>query len=743
VSAEQKCFRGATVLFPVFFFVLQIFSAVAAAGQTAQSSRPSPQGLESIQHFVFLIKENHTFDNYFGKYPGAYGATTGTLSDGRTIPLNAFPDVLPYDAEHNQTAALTAMDSGKMDSFDLNIGGNENGDFLVYRQFSPSDIPNYWSYAQHFVLGDQMFSSIHSASFPNHLYTIAATSGGVLEVPYDPLLKGINGVPTWGCDAIPSLTVRTLDPSGTISALFPCFDFPTLADSMDNANPPISWKYYGPTKGQSGYNQVVFDAIHHIRNSELWTEHVVSDTQFADDALQGKLPAVSWLITGEGSEHPPKSTCVGENWVVEQLNAIMQGPDWNSTAIFIVWDDFGGFYDHFPPPQVDGLGLGPRVPLLIVSPYAVPGHISHTVYEFSSVLKTIEERFGLPFLTDRDQNANDLFDSLDFGQTPNPPLILQSRSCPLNSTSYVQFGSQGVGTNSPERDVPFRNYGKTSLTISNVTMTGNFSQRNTCGNTVKPGYTCDFFITFTPKLAAINTPQTGTMTIADSDSSSPQVVQLTGTGSEVNISPTYPGAYFGTLTFGSQRKQSAVLSNVSNVPVTIKNVSLVGLNAADFSFTDNCANTIAPGGNCQWTITFTPTPQTYIMSGLERAELVVDDSAAGSPQSVRLEGQGTALYINPTALSFGGGVIGQASSPQMITIKNKWANPISFASIETIGDYSQTNDCGQNLAPGGTCTIYVTFDPKIEGTDNGLLNINSNDGGSPEQIVLTGNGLAQ
>ena len=739
----QKCFAAASTLIILLFLVPNLCHAAGPASQATHSPQAQPQGFEAIQHFVFIIKENRSFDNYFGQFPGAYGATSGTISDGRTLPLAPIPDVVATGTEHSGMGAITSMDNGKMDGFDLSAGGNEDGEYMAYRQMSSSGIPNYWSYAQHFVLGDQMFSSIHSSSFPNHLYTIAATSGGVLEIPEDPLWKGQKGTPMWGCDAPPSLTVRTIDPEGLISAVFPCFDFPTLADSLDNANPPISWKYYGPQQGQSGYNHVSFDAINHIRNSELWTEHVVSDTQFADDALQGKLPAVSWLITGNANEHSPNSSCVGENWTVEQINAIMQGPDWSSTAIFIVWDDFGGFYDHVAPPQVDGFGLGPRVPLLIVSPYAIPGHISHTVYEFSSVLKTIEERFGLPYLTDRDQNANDLLDSFDFTQTPNPPLILQSRSCPLNSTSYVQFGSQGVGTNSPERDVPFRNYGKTSLTISNVTMTGNFSQRNTCGNTVKPGYTCDFFITFTPKLAAINTPQTGTMTIADSDSSSPQVVQLTGTGSEVNISPTYPGAYFGTLTFGSQRKQSAVLSNVSNVPVTIKNVSLVGLNAADFSFTDNCANTIAPGGNCQWTITFTPTPQTYIMSGLERAELVVDDSAAGSPQSVRLEGQGTALYINPTALSFGGGVIGQASSPQMITIKNKWANPISFASIETIGDYSQTNDCGQNLAPGGTCTIYVTFDPKIEGTDNGLLNINSNDGGSPEQIVLTGNGLAQ
>ncbi len=119
------------------------------------------------------------------------------------------------------------------------------------------------------------------------------------------------------------------------------------------------------------------------------------------DALNGDLPSVSWIVTGEGkSEHPPASTCIGENWTVEQLNALMQGPLWSSTALFLTWDDFGGFYDHVPPPEVDRFGFGPRVPLLIISPYARHGHISHAVYEFSSLLKFVERRFGLAPLGD-------------------------------------------------------------------------------------------------------------------------------------------------------------------------------------------------------------------------------------------------------------------------------------------------------------------------------------------------------
>src|SRR5262249_26441420 len=173
------------------------------------------------------------------------------------------------------------------------------------------------------------------------------------------------------------------------------------------------------------------DAIKHIRETPLWTEHVVNDDTFVADARDGKLPAVSWLVTGDGSEHPPLSVCAGENWTVEQLNAIMQGPDWSTTAVFLTWDDFGGFYDHVPPPVIGNSSLGPRVPLLIISPYARKGYISHTQYEFSSFLRFAEERYHLRALTDRDSKANDMVDSFDFQQQPLQTLILHERSCPV------------------------------------------------------------------------------------------------------------------------------------------------------------------------------------------------------------------------------------------------------------------------------------------------------------------------
>ena len=424
----QKVVRSSLLV-----ILLVLSSALLLTLGNAQRTRPSPDrpengeriqgpvpGLNKIQHIVFIIKENRTFDNYFGTFPGANGATSGTISTGQVIPLGHAPDKLPRDIDHSYNAAITAIDGGRMDRFDLITGGNQNGDYLSYTQYTEADMPNYFAYARHFALGDNMFSSLTGPSFPNHLYTVGAQSGGAIN---NPSSSGI-----WGCDADDTSTVQVMDNHGNITRQFPCFNFRTLADNLEVAG--LTWKYYAPQKGESGYIWSALDAIQHIRLTPLWEERVVPTSQFASDALNSRLPAVSWLVVGSGmSEHPPASVCAGEDWTVQQLNAVMQSPDWNSTAVFLTWDDFGGFYDHVPPPKVDNFGFGPRVPFLIISPYSKPGYISHTQYEFSSVLKFIEIRFGLPPLSDRDTLANDILDSFDFNQLPLSPLILQTRPC--------------------------------------------------------------------------------------------------------------------------------------------------------------------------------------------------------------------------------------------------------------------------------------------------------------------------
>jgi phospholipase C len=384
-------------------------------GGASQQSATTPASIDAIQHVIFIVKENHTFDNYFGTYPGADGATSGTMSNGTAVALTPEPNALPHDLCHSWACALRAIDGGKMDGFNI------DGGTLAYTQFTQSDIPNYFAYAAHFVLADHMFSSLHGPSFPNHLYTIAAQSGGAINVPTS------TGV--WGCDSPAGTTVQVMASNGAVSERFPCFDFATMADRLQAAN--ISWRYYAAGKGDMGYIWSAYDAINQIRNTSAWSQYVVPYTQFISDVSSGNLPAVSWLTPDYAdSEHPPENVCQGENWTVEQINAVMQSPLWNSTAIFLTWDDYGGFYDHVAPPDLDVYGLGPRVPLLIISPYAKAGYISHTTYEFSSVLKFIEERFNLQPLTSRDQAASDMTDSFNFSQTPLPPLTLTPRQCP-------------------------------------------------------------------------------------------------------------------------------------------------------------------------------------------------------------------------------------------------------------------------------------------------------------------------
>ena len=394
---------------------------------TGVQRRAADEGLGNIQHIVFVIKENRTFDNYFGTFPGVEGATSGQISTGDVIPLRNVPRI-PHDISHAFDPCVRAIDGGAMDQFDLIPNGGPP-DYFGYTQLLESDIPNYFAYARYFTLADHMFSSLTGPSFPNHLYTVGAQSGRAINNP--------SSAGVWGCDSPSAARVTLLNDDGSRPRVYPCFEFRTLVDNLEDAG--ISWRYYAPGQGQSGYIWSALDAIGHIRNNpSLWDQKVVPPAQFINDALGGNLPAVSWIVIGSGlSEHPPASPCAGENWTVRQLNAVMRGPDWNSTAVFLTWDDFGGFYDHVPPPTVDNFGFGPRVPLLIISPFAKPGFISQTFYEFSSLLKFVEERFGLNPLSDRDRLANDMLDSFDFSQQPLPPLTLSERSCPFGAESIT------------------------------------------------------------------------------------------------------------------------------------------------------------------------------------------------------------------------------------------------------------------------------------------------------------------
>jgi phospholipase C len=696
----------------------------AQTGATWDSAKAGKQGdISVIQHIVFIIKENRSFDEYFGLFPGADGSTTGVTSTGQVINLERTPDEV-IDMGHDWTSALVATDGGKMDQFDLILDGNLNGEYLSYSEMTEADIPNYYAYARHFVLSDRTFSSLHGPSLPNHLYTIAAQSGGVISVP---AAAGTQNLPNWGCDSQAGAHVTVLDDDGDISEAFPCFDFQTLADSLNSAG--ISWKSYAPPEGQPGYQYSSFDAINHIRNTSIWSQNIFPDTQFALDAASGNLPAVSWLVTGPTSEHPPNSTCRGENWTVQQLNALMQGPDWGTTAVFLTWDDFGGFYDHVPPPApLDEFGLGPRVPMLIISPYAQPGYISHTQYEFSSVLKFIEDRFDLTPLTERDANANDTTDSFNFSQPPNPPLILTPRACPINTATNVYFGGQQIGLSSPPYVLNLNNTRASTLNISKVAISGDFAVTGSCSK-IPPNRNCNVNLTFTPTQTG---PRTGTLTITDNDASSPQIVNLWGVGGEVTLSNSaYPGLTFGTVDLNATSTKNVTLTNNSTSSLSIASISTVGA----FSQINNCGSVVTPGGTCTISVILTPTGP-----GLQLGNLWVTDSDPASPQTLRLSGTAQAILVNPPTLKFGKQKVNTTSAPQNITVKNLETSVVNVGTITTTGDFSQTNTCGTSIPSNGQCTISVTFSPTIAGGRTGTLTITDN-ADNPSVASLSGTGV--
>jgi phospholipase C len=436
-------------------------------GEGGPDAGPPHTAKFPVKNVIFFVKENRTFDNYFGKFPNANGATSGGLCDGGTVPLAPLLDRSSPDISHAWQAALTSYDDGGMNCFDqITAAKHPNGGPLGYQVADPADIPNYYALAKTFVLSDNFYSSLHGPSFPNHLYTIAAQSGGVednpggakadagpapqvgpcasslscpepgeagLEPSDIPPLPQKRGV--WGCDADPKERVPMLDQEGEVVEIYPCLDVLTLGDELSAAG--VSWKMYAPTagvddagfQGSGGYIWTVYDAIRHMRDSPAWQEHIVPTEQFAIDAKAGNLPSVSWISTPSVvSEHPPASVCTGENWTVSLLQALAAGPQWGSSAMFITWDDFGGFYDHVAPPQVDEFGLGFRVPALVISPYARTACSTTTKAEFSSVLKFIEEDFSLPSLTDRDKNAVDMTQDFDWNHAPIALPAMQQRT---------------------------------------------------------------------------------------------------------------------------------------------------------------------------------------------------------------------------------------------------------------------------------------------------------------------------
>jgi phospholipase C len=410
--------------------------AISCSGSD-RAAAPAPSSVATkwpIKHVVFIVKENRSFDNLFGTFPGADGATTG-MDGARKVRLKRASYVIPTDVPHAYSDAVADWNGGEMNGFGHKVPGMDSS--YAYTQFTASQIPNYWRWAKDFVLGDNFYASVMGSSFPNRLFTIAADSAGTRDGPNARVPRPHGHAKSWGCDAPKGETVGVIDPEGGTVHEPPCFDIQTEGDLLTEAG--VGWASYTATQTQNGYIWSAYNSIEHIRNSEAWSQHVFPVDDLTTDIAANKLPSVTWVAPRfEDSDHPKFKTslCEGENWTTQVVNAIMKSDMWKDTAIFVSWDEWGGFYDHVAPQQVDRFGLGFRVPLLAISPYALRGHIDHHWGEFSSVLRFIEDNWGLSNLTKRDANAGDLSYDFSFTQRPLAPDPLPSiQGCPASGHS--------------------------------------------------------------------------------------------------------------------------------------------------------------------------------------------------------------------------------------------------------------------------------------------------------------------
>jgi phospholipase C len=415
--------------------VLAFFSATGCAGPAtapAQVARNDaafapPPPSQPIKHVVIIVQENRTFDNFFATYPGADGVKAGRDMTGRTIKLHPI-DFSEATIDHTWKNAMNAWDNGKVDGFGVEVPvdrkGKPLGSDFAYAYVKPYLVAPYWTMAQRYVLADHFFQSEFGPSFIGHQTLIRGTTEisatrAVMDEP--------NGIGE--CDAAPGTTTNLVDIHRVYYAFagpFPCFNAVSIADSLDRRG--ITWKYYNQVQSGSLAVWDAFLAIKSVREGPDFANVSYVPNQILADAKAGVLPAVSWVTPDYlNSDHPENGSDTGPSWVASVVNAIGEGPQWKSTAIFIVWDDWGGWYDHVPPPQLDYLGLGFRVPFMVVSPYAKKGAILHSNYEMASLLKTLEMIYGLDSIGTRDVRAHGLFDAFDFTQKPRKFIPIPSK----------------------------------------------------------------------------------------------------------------------------------------------------------------------------------------------------------------------------------------------------------------------------------------------------------------------------
>jgi phospholipase C len=419
--------------------------AAAVTGDGARASGAAPH--TPIRHVVLILQENHSFDNVLGLWcvvaTRCDGATAGTLYGGTRIALSPATDVVPW-VQHTERVQTEAIDGGLMDGFSLVAGCGRKVQYRCYSQYAPTQIPNAVALASRFAVSDRTFEDGPVPSWGSHLETVAATldgfAGGIPKTGKD----GVLG-PGWGCDSgddggwttpsgakevVPSCVPdpalpKAQFPYGGAYKQTPVPYTPTIMDRLEVAG--LSWRIYaglGGTGNSNGYGWAICPTFAECLFTKQ-RQNLVADTNVIDDAKRGSLPSFSIVTpTQTTSQHNGESMAVGDNWIGSVLSAIEKGPDWSSTAVFLTWDDCGCFYDHVAPPP----NLGIRVPMIIVSPYAIAGHTDHETASYASVLAFTEHVFGLPPLAATDASAYDYAQSFSFKQAPLAPVTMVTTS---------------------------------------------------------------------------------------------------------------------------------------------------------------------------------------------------------------------------------------------------------------------------------------------------------------------------
>ena len=461
-------------------FTAAVGSAAGSGSSAVGHPRIDP-AIHKIRHVVVIMQENRSFDSYFGTYPGADGIP---MRNG--VPTVCVPDPAhggcqrPYHdpndvnggGPHGQSDATADIAGGKMDGFIAQAENARKGcvnptnpnctnsaavDVMGYHD--AREIPNYWAYARNFVLQDHMFEPNASWSLPAHLFMVSEWSARC----------SVAGNPMSCVNALQS-PANPPDFARSPGQPPPDYAWTDLTYLLHEQH--VSWGYYvfPGTQPDCEDDAMTCKALpQNAKTPGIWNplpyfDTVAQDGQLGDiqpihdfyaQARAGRLPAVSWVDpAGAVSEHPPASVAVGQNYVTGLINTIMKGPDWKSTAIFLAWDDWGGFYDHVVPPVVDENGYGLRVPGIVISPYARHGFVDHQTLSFDAYVKFIEDDFlggrridpktdGRPDpRPDVRENApilGNLVADFDFDQKPRPPLLLPQHPVPVSAPVTGRF----------------------------------------------------------------------------------------------------------------------------------------------------------------------------------------------------------------------------------------------------------------------------------------------------------------